>query len=909
MPLPPSMPPTLTPSTQNGLTIITTHINADFDAMASMLAAQKLYPGALVVFPGSQEKNLRNFFIQSMVYLFNLAEIKDIDPARVKRLVLVDTRKADRIGRLAELLDKPDLEIHVYDHHPIKKEDIVGRHDIHRATGATVTILTDIIRARQLSVTAEEATIMCLGIYEDTGSFTFSSTTAEDLEAAAFLVSRGANINVIANLIAREISPEQIGCLNDLIQAATRYVINGIDIVVTMATFDQYLPDFAFLIHKMVKMEDISAIFALAMMENKVYVVARSRTDDVDVGEIVSALGGGGHPSAAAATIKGQTLTQVEQALLAEIHRQVKGVRQARHLMSSPPIIAHADISCAEANTLLTRYNINALLITAHGGENDALLGYTTRQVIEKTIYHDLGHVPVKDYMNTELLTVTPDASLLEVQEKIIGNKQRILPVMEADKIVGVITRTDLLTILVQQSHLTNSHSPDIFKQTTQKRTRNISNFMQERLSERVMATLRKVGQIADDLAYGAYVVGGFVRDLFLYRSNEDIDIVIEGDGIAFAKAYAAHFNARLHTHKAFGTAVVIFPDGFKIDVATARLEYYRSPAALPDVEMSSIKLDLFRRDFTINTLAIQLNPEKLGQLIDFFSAQKDIKDKAIRVLHNLSFVEDPTRVFRALRFEQRFDFTIGKLTANLIDNAVKMDFFKRLSGRRVFTEIRQILEEENPTPAIVRMQDFNLLKVIHPSIVLNKGLIDLLNAVKSVIAWHDLLFTEEPSLRWTVYFMALIHACDLETSEEICRALELAPRHAQLLCQQRLAAHNCLNQLEQALPEANSALYRRLCDFRTELILYMMAATRSTPVKKAISNYYNILRKTKPIIGGQDLMAMGLTPGPLFSQILEALLDAKLNGRVETRDDEVQWVQRWMETHRKKRASHDFAG
>ena len=890
---PPALPPLIqTDPPQKGLTIITTHMNADFDAMASMLAAQKLYPGALVVFPGSQEKNLRNFFIQSMVYLFNLAEIKDINLAQVTRLVLVDTRKADRIGRLSELLTNPAIEIHIYDHHPIKKEDIIGKQDIHRATGATVTILTEILRERQLNVTAEEATIMCLGIYEDTGSFTFSSTTAEDLQAAAFLISKGANINVIANLISREISPEQIGLLNDLIQAATRYVINGIDIVVTTASFEQYLPDFAFLIHKMVKMEDISAIFALALMENKVYVVARSRTEEVDVGEIVGALGGGGHPSAAAATIKGQTLTQVEQALLAEINRNVKGIRQARHLMSSPPIMVHAGISCAEANILLTRYNINALLVT---GENDILLGYITRQVIEKTIYHDLGQVPVRDYMSTEWVKVSPDASLLEVQEKIIGNKQRILPVMEGDIIIGVITRTDLLTILVQQSQFTHNPSPDVFATAAQKRTRNISNFMQERLSQRVLDTLRSVGKVADDSGFGAYVVGGFVRDLFLYRANEDIDIVIEGDGIAFAKAYAAQFKARLHTHKAFGTAVVIFPDDFKIDVATARREYYRSPAALPDVEMSSIKLDLFRRDFTINTLAIHLNSEKFGQLIDFFSAQKDIKDRAIRVLHNLSFVEDPTRVFRALRFEQRFEFNIGKLTANLIENAVKMDFFKRLSGRRVFAEIRQILEEENPTPAIVRMQDFDLLKVIHPSIVSNKNLVELLNDVKSVLAWHNLLFTGEPYLRWAVYFMALIHTCDPQTCHEICQTMELAPRHEQLLCQQRFSAHNRLNQLEQSPPQTNSELYRSLREFRTELILYMLAVTRSKSVKKSISHYYNILRNTQPFIKGQDLIAMGLRPGPLFSQILEGLLDAKINGEVESRDDEVQWVQHWV--------------
>jgi tRNA nucleotidyltransferase (CCA-adding enzyme) len=380
--------------------------------------------------------------------------------------------------------------------------------------------------------------------------------------------------------------------------------------------------------------------------------------------------------------------------------------------------------------------------------------------------------------------------------------------------------------------------------------------------------------------------------------TNEDIDIVVEGDGIAFAKTYSARFGARVHTHRTFGTAVIIFDDGFKIDVATARMEYYRSPAALPDVEMSSIKLDLFRRDFTINTLAIQLNPEKFGQLIDFFSAQKDIKDKVIRVLHNLSFVEDPTRAFRALRFEQRFDFTIGKLTANLIQNAVKMDFFKRLSGRRVFSEIRLILEEQNPTPAIIRMQDFDLLKVIHPAVELNKRAIDLLDAIKSAISWHDLLFTGNPYERWLVYFMGLIRPFDLATSQEICRRLELAPRYEHLVCRQRIAAQDCLIAMEQKLPSSNADLYHLMQGYRTELLLFMIAAARLKAVKKAISNYYNLMRETQPALGGKDLIDMGLKPGPVFRHILDALLDARLNGEIATREDEIQFVHRWLKAN-----------
>jgi len=879
------------------LTVITTHINADFDAMASMLAAQKLYPNALVVFPGSREKNLRNFFIQSMVYLFNLAEVKDIDIPDVRRLVLVDTRRIDRIGRLEEVLRNPDLAIHIYDHHSKKDDDIKGEFEVYRQTGATVTLLTEILQKKEITISPEEATIMCLGIYEDTGSFTFSSTMPEDLQAAAFLISKGANINVIANLIAREISPEQVGYLNDLIQAAVRYTINGVEVMVTTIRMDHYLPDFAFLVHKLVKMEETNAIFALAMMESKVYVVARSRTSDVDVGTILNAMGGGGHPSAAAASIKGQTLAQVEHALFKELSRCIKPQRQAHQLMSTPPIVVRGDIQCTEANALLTRYNVNALLVVSADAEQH-LLGYITRQVIEKAIHHDLGQAAVSDYTTTEIAVTTPEADLIEIQDKIIGHKQRILPVIADNRILGVITRTDLLNVLVQQTQLTRDETPDPSKKQFAPRMRNIAQLMQERLPHLVLDRLRRIGHVADQLKFEAYVVGGFVRDLFLYRRNGDIDIVIEGDGIAFAKIYAKTSGARIHSHKAFGTAVIIFEDGSKIDVATARMEYYRSPAALPDVEMSSIKLDLFRRDFTINTLSIHLNPKHFGYLIDFFQAQKDIKDKAIRVLHNLSFVEDPTRVFRAMRFEQRFGFTIGKLTSNLIENAVKMDFFKRLSGRRMFTEIRLILEEENPTPAIVRMNDFDLLKVIHPSINLDQQLIQLLNAVKSALAWHDLLFVEEPYLRWTVYFMALIHPCDLATSEQICENMGLAPRHRRILCRDRLKAHECLNKMSYRLPKRNSELYRQLHEFRTELILYMMAVTRKRAVKKSISKYYNQLKDIQPSLGGRDLLDAGLKPGPVFRQVFDALLDAKLNDEIETEQEESDFVQSWIRRH-----------
>ncbi len=877
------------------LTVITTHVNADFDGIASMLAAQKLYPDAITVFPGSYEKNLRNFFVNSMVYLFNMADLKKINFSDIERIVLVDTRRENRIGELSAVVQKPGIDIHIYDHHPPVTDDIKPNYEVHEPTGATITLLIDIIKERGIEITPDEATIMCLGIYEDTGSFTFSSTTEKDFLAAGFLVSKGANLNIISDLTTREINPVQVKLLNDMLQSAAHHKINGVEIILTSVSTEEYVPDFAFLVHKMMKMKSFNAIFAIGRMGSKIYIVARSRIPEVNAGQILTSLGGGGHAFAAAASIRDKTLVQTEHLLFEILYTEVRSMSQAADIMSSPAIAINPDVSCRDASKTLTRYNVNALLVTNTKNKEDPLLGYISRQVIEKAVYHHLEHVPVNEYMNTELASVSSDSDLLEVQEKIIENKQRILPVVDEGIIKGVITRTDLLNILVDQSKGTSSDIPDPFKKTPPARTRDVRRLMKERIPDNRINVLKTIGTVADEIGYAAYVVGGFVRDLFLYRPNEDMDIVIEGDGIAFAKKYAKLTNARIHTYEKFGTAVIIFPDSSKIDVASARMEYYKFPAALPVVEMSSIKLDLFRRDFTINSLAIQLSPENFGTLIDFFSAQRDIKEKIIRILHNLSFVEDPTRVFRAIRFEQRFGFSIGKLTSGLIENAVKMDFLKRLSGHRVFSELRQIFEEDNPTPAVIRLSDYNLMQFIHPSIKINKKLIATLNSVRKVLTWHDLLFLEESYKKWAVYFLALFRQCDRNTSDDICRRLELSPKYWHFFSNERFDADKTLQDLERKLPTKNSTLYKRIHHFKTELILYMMAVTRQKKVEKAISRYFTKLKGTRISIKGRDLKKMGVTPGPLYSQILAGTFDAKLNGRLKTRDDELEFARHYI--------------
>jgi tRNA nucleotidyltransferase (CCA-adding enzyme) len=346
-----------------------------------------------------------------------------------------------------------------------------------------------------------------------------------------------------------------------------------------------------------------------------------------------------------------------------------------------------------------------------------------------------------------------------------------------------------------------------------------------------------------------------------------------------------------VRSHKKFGTAVLIFPDGFKADVATARLEYYESPAALPSVEMSSLKLDLYRRDFTINTLAVKLNPKEYGTLVDYFGAQKDIKEKVIRVLHNLSFVEDPTRVLRAIRFEQRFGFKIGKLTLALIKNAVVINAFKGLSGRRLFTELKLLLMEQEPIKAIERLAEFNLLQFISPHITLTPDLRGLLEEIRGVLSWFDLLYLEEPYKPWKVYWHGLTSGLDAGGVEELATHLQMGDSESAAMIRQHLGSAHLLEQLFRSADGNNYELYKSLAPFDTETLLYVMAKTSNRTIKRMVSKYFTRLKGTKSLLRGKDLREMGFKPGPLYREVLDALLSARLNNEVTSREDEVEFV------------------
>ncbi len=866
--------------------VITTHLNADFDCLGSMIAARRLYPEAVLVFPGSQERGLRDFLLHSTLYAYNFKRLKEIDLSQISRLILVDVRQASRIGPFADLARDPRIELHIYDHHLSEEASLKGSFERIEAVGATTTVMARVFAERGIVPTADEATMMMLGLYEDTGNLLFGSTCAEDYDAARFLLEHGASLDTVADFLVREMTPAQVDLLNSLLKSCRRILVQGIEIVIAQASLDYYVTDIAALAHKIKDIENLSVLIVAVRMDDRVFLVARSRLPEVDVGELLQGFGGGGHPFAASATVRDLPLEQLLDQLEIGLRTQIRPKMTADSLMSSPVKSLPLAATISQAAELLTRFNFNAAPVL----DGTQLVGVVARQLVEKALHHQMGEVSIGEIMTSDYAQATPDTDLFKLQELVLTRRQRFIPIVDNDQLVGVVTRTDLLQLLVGKNG-------GVGVVDSRLKRKNLGRLLPAIVPHDLLARLKQIGVLAEELGLKSYLVGGFVRDLLLRKTSFDIDIVVEGEGIPFAEQIAAQLGGRVKVHHKFGTAVVICADGLKIDVATARIEYYASPAALPEVEYASIRHDLYRRVFSINTLAMILNRSEFGQLLDFFSGQRDLKDRSIRVLHNLSFVEDPTRAFRAVRFEQRLGFTIGGQTERLLKNAVALRVVGRVGGRRILNELRHILSEDQVLSALKRLDHLGLLPFVSPSLKFDAEAEALFNAAERALNWFELLYTGETYDPFLVGLFCLFDRLPRRELKKTVVRLELKVVWQRLLVEEVVQARKALAALVRACGRstqpAASKIHFWLNPLSLETLIYLLALSKNEEVRRAISIYVTKLRHQEVELDGHDLAALGLIPGAEFGRILKGLLDARLDGKVSSRQEEVALVKK----------------
>lgn len=856
--------------------LILTHEQADFDALASLFAASHLDEAAVPVLPRRINRNVRSF-ITLYGAEFSFIDPRDLPGGKVEGVTLVDTQSLVTLKGMGA-----KTTVRVIDHHPLRP----GLPDDWQVTieeiGATTSMLVEAMQVQNGRLSAVQATLLLLGIYEDTGSLTYSRTTPRDVRAAAWLLERGASLKIAADFLNPPLSVDQRRLYEELLDNAQTHHINGHRVVIGCGDASHVDEEISTLAHKLRDLLDPDALFVVVSTQDGVRIVARSTSDAIDVSKVTAEFGGGGHARAAAALIRDGEGRQVEalqdacRKLLEIMPAHVQPSITVAQIMSRRPQLLDPGTPVKVAARMMQRSGFEGYPVV----DNGRVVGLLTRRAVDRAMTHKLN-LSAASLMEAGEVTVRPEDSLQYLQSRMTDSGWGQVPVVNKQgEVIGIVTRTDLLKMLAP---------PD-----ARNGTRNLATRLEQALPPPRLDLIERVAAQAAEQRVAIYVVGGFVRDLLLDRPSLDFDIVVEGDAIALGKALGEKYGGRVTSHTRFGTAKwfvreskigiresspnsqILIPEF--LDLISARTEFYEHPTALPTVERGSIKLDLHRRDFTINTLALRLDGHHYGELHDYWGGLADIERGIVRVLHSLSFVDDPTRLLRAVRYEQRYGFKIEARTRQLMDEARPM--LERLSAERVRHELDRMLDEPNWFEMLARLETLGLLKAIHPE--LSPPVSNLSLPADDELASYPPpgLLPPERTLAWLLWLAPLSPA----TIKTLARRLRFPAALTRLL----LAASNLQADLPVLIDSdpGPSAWVDRLDDV-PELAVYAVALSTGGMAKRALKDYLEKWRHIKPKTSGHDLKGLGLPPGPKYQHILRELRNAWLDREIKSEEEE----------------------
>jgi tRNA nucleotidyltransferase (CCA-adding enzyme) len=791
----------------------------------------------------------------------------------------------------------PDTKVQVIDHHPVRVETPKKWDVTTEETGATSTIFAEALRERDSHLSTIEATLLLLGIYEDTGSLTYTRTTARDLNAASFLLERGASLEIAADFLNHPLSIQQQALYDRLRSEAKTHDINGHIIVLACGDAQDIDEELSPVAHKLRDLLDPEALFMLVTTRGGVQLIARSTNEDIDVSQIADHFGGGGHERAAAGLIRDRDLESACQELIEILPRYVQPAVTVDQIMSPEPQLLTPETSVEEAALRMQRFGYEGYPVVEQDTEGtDRILGLLTRRAVDRAVSHKLN-LTAASVMNAGQVSVNPDDSIEYLQHLMADTGWGQVPVVNPDsgQVVGIVTRTDLLKTLNSQPKFP--------------RRLNLATRLESALPPTRLMLLKAVASIAHNQRAALYIVGGFVRDILLDRPSLDFDLVVEGDAIQLASSLAEKYGGRVTSHTRFGTSkwhiadirlqllekisadsdsaqqnLPPQPDELPeyLDLITARTEFYTHPTALPTVERGSIKLDLHRRDFTINTLALRLDGHHYAELHDHWGGLNDLNLGLVRVLHSLSFVDDPTRMLRAIRFEQRFSFKIVDRTLELIEEAIPL--LERVSGDRIRHELNRILEENQASSMLSRLDQLNLLTAIQPDLTWDDWISNRIQSLVEVNPEPDWgLELSGSQLKVSLgYHLWLIHLPKLRLRKVINRL-----KMPSTLADELISANSLWQDIHTLTNLKPSEVVIRLDDVLPMAIYANYIATREEQQRKVLWEYVSNWRQVTPYADGHILQQRGLPPGPIYREILRTLRNAWLDGKIVSVEQE----------------------
>ncbi len=940
--------------------LVLCHTTADFDALGAAVGLCVLRPGTRIVLTGGCHPTVRDFLALHRDE-YPLIERRSVNPQQIRSIAIVDASTRDRLGKAAEWLDLPQLnEIALFDHHLEAHSDIRATVTQIEAVGATTTLIVEKLREKTsppLRLEPSEATVMALGIHVDTGSLTFEGATARDANALAWLMEQGASLRVIAEYVEPGLSAQLQDLLKEALNNLRSETVHGNSVAWVLLTTDNFVPGLSSLASRLLDLTETDALllgnvykfgdkqnsqnidrnFPESPVSNRLTIIGRSRIDNTNLSTLFKPLGGGGHARAASLALRDVDPVLILNQLADSLKAQIPHPPTARELMSSPVRSIRPDTSVGEARRILLRYGHSGLSVVDKG---DRLAGIISRRDIDIALHHGFSHAPVKGYMTPQLKTITPDTLLPEIESLMVTYDIGRLPVLENGLLVGIVTRTDVLRELHQQKARDTGNNAEL---SYYHKPESVEQLLRSGISPELWQLLSIAANMCNKRGWQLYIVGGAVRDLLLATDDQlvlaDIDLVVDGyvrsgnsgAGVELASELQKLYpTARLDIHGQFQTAALFWnknsPFGsLWLDIATARTEFYAYPAANPEVEASSIRQDLYRRDFTINALAVRLGVPRSGELLDFFGGLLDLESKQIRVLHANSFIEDPTRIYRAVRFAVRLGFTIEPQTEGYIRHALASGVYDRIQGEngrapaletRLKSELKYILQAPYWQVALQMLGDLQALRCIHPTLDLDKSLWHQLRLLERFLhrrkfgngfrngfnGCKGLMLKEatipnSPSPIPNSQFpipnsqFPIINIPDWQMRLEVLIAY-LAPEYRGKVATNLQLPVESIKRLQE-LSACNHELLERLpkCELPSQLVLLLrnyelpmlIAIALQSPrsIRHQIWEFFTKWVNITPPLNGNDLKALGYKPSPEFKLMLDDLLAATLDGHL----------------------------
>jgi tRNA nucleotidyltransferase (CCA-adding enzyme) len=868
--------------------LILTHEQADFDAIASLLGKFLISKDEIALLPHQMNRNVQNFLntYGSELPFINLERLPN---EKIEAITLVDTQSLVTLKGSSK-----KTAVTVIDHHPPKRNLQTDWKFIETRTGATTTYFVQQLQKKLVPLNKVMVSLLLLGIHEDTGSLTYSSTTPEDIHAAAFLLEHGASLDLIASFLNPPLSASQTNLMDELVRNTTSIQVEGQTIIISHADGTKMTDEISSIAHKMFNLLSPTALFLFVITNEGIRLVARSVSDQINVANITIQFGGGGHPRAASALIqpdaeKSETgfLNDLINQFIRNLPSLVKPVSKVAQIMSRQPLLITPTTTAKEALQLMQQFGYEGYPVI----QNQQVIGLLTRRAVDRAITHKLN-LPAISLMDAGSITISPEDSLEKLQYLMSSSGWGQVPVVDSEtkQVIGIVTRTDLLKSLAGGNGF-------------EKKTK-LTDDLEKNLSPDRLAIIKLISISAAESNLPIYLVGGLVRDILLKQPSQDLDFVVEGEAIQFAQLLAARYGGRVTSHRQFGTAKWIIRSGTSlllsplflktndyaelpasIDLISARTEFYSFPTALPTVKQGSIKLDLQRRDFTINTMAIRLDGEHYGELVDYWGGLDDLKERLIRVLHSLSFVDDPTRVLRAIRFEQRLNFQLEERTKQLLIESSPL--LEQVSGDRLRHEFDLILSGNHCNEILKRLQDLNLFKYIHPELkwdnkknqVLESALkktIDELWGIPDVIG-------NMPAHRFIAYLI-IFSSIPPSQINSFSKRLRISATLKSALIQSNTLLAETLH-----LIKAKPSKVVKMFDKTLPVVLYslyLMATDKKW--QDTIIQFQTKWKHVKTFSNGETLKKMGLSPSPAYHKILFQLRSAWLDDEIHSKDEEV---------------------